>query len=168
MHSTPWTARSTAIVCATVMSLALGLAADARANPKFEGHWELDTEASQNIPAVLKAVEQDVTVVDGNVSISRTFTPADPNSPPGSVEYTYIVNGEAHSVANPPGSPEPTREVTAEWKGKKLVVEWIAEFRGMDIPIKETWKTRKKGLEVKRTITTPNRNVVQKFQFVRP
>jgi hypothetical protein len=134
----------------------------AEANPKFEGDWVMVVDKSKGLRG-LNSLTQKVTLEGENVKVERTGQNGE--LAPESYEYTYLTNGEEHHVVGPVSFP---RDVTAEWKGKKLVVEWEMQNSGVSVSAKETWKTRKGGLEIKRTFNSPAGNFVQKLYFVRP
>ncbi len=147
------------IAAAALLLVPLG----AFANSDFEGEWKLDLERSRGDLGQLTAATQ-VIMLDGkNVKVSRHVERGAED--PQEIEYVYLTNGAPHKVLGP-GDFE--REVTAEWKGKELVVKWTLEFNQIEIPAVETWKMKRAGLEMKRVFTTPIGDREVRLFFVRP
>jgi hypothetical protein len=150
---------------AAFLTLALALlpvAALAGPNKDFEGEWVLDTAKSKNLGDLQRAV-QTITLEGENVKIERNITRTEQD--PVSFSYTYLTDGNIHKVVGP---ADFERDVTAEWDGKKLVVKWTFTFQAFEIDAEEIWRTRRKGLEIKRTFSTPGGERIQKLMFTRP
>ena len=135
----------------------------AAANSDFEGEWKLDLDRSRGELGELTAATQVITLEDKNVRVSRHVENA--GRDPQEIEYVYLTTGIPHKVAGP-GDFE--REVTAKWDGKELVVKWTFEINAIEIPVVETWKKKRSGLEMKRVFTTPIGDREVRLFFVRP
>lgn len=127
-----------------VLALALLLApctALAGANDYFAGEWVLDTKRTDPGPATPLAIEQTVTLEGENVRVARTVQR--PLVEPVSYEYIYDTSGAKHLVFD-----EFPREVTAEWDGKDLKIEWSFPVQGFTINASEVWKKRRSGMMI--------------------
>lgn len=134
------------------------------ANEKLAGAWTLNLEKSEGMRQKPKSLLQTVKVEDGNVTIHRQFEP--PEGEPRTIEFTYVTDGEQHSVPVADGS---SREVKARWKGKKLFVEFeLRPQRNILVPVTERWSLKGKDrLLVKTTARTPVGDRVVKMYFDR-
>lgn len=150
---------------AALLTLALALLpslAVAGPNKDFVGEWVLDTAESKNLGDLQKAT-QTITLEGENVKIERNITRTEQD--PVSFGYTYLTDGSLHKVVGP---ADFERDVTAKWDGKKLVVKWTFTFQAFEIDAEEVWRIKRKGLEIKRTFTTPGGERLQKLIFTRP
>ena len=155
--------RGSRSVCIAVLAASL-FAPPAFANDRFAGDWVLDLAKSEGMRQKPRSLVQTVRIEDGNVGVHREFEP--PEGEKQTVEFTYVTDGELHTIPAPRGR---TRDVTAEWKGKKLVVRFEVEPReGLVVPIKETWRIKKGELLIKTNATTPMGQRVVKMYFTRP
>lgn len=133
----------------------------ASANSDFEGEWVLNVEKSRGLDGI-SAATQAITLEGKNVRVARHVEPA--GNEPFDIEYVYLTHGNVHTV----GPENFSRDVTAEWKGNRLVVKWTIDYQGIEVKAEETWKKKRAGLEMKRVFTHPAGESVQKFIFVRP
>jgi hypothetical protein len=136
----------------------------AHANDKLAGEWVLDFEASKNLGPNPFEIEQTITIEGDKVKLHRIVRSADLEAPE-IVEYTLDTSGEEHKIVGFQGAE---REVTAQWKGKKLQIKWDGVGRFGPFDAVETWKKKKSGLEIKTVFSGAAGGFVMKSQFVRP
>ena len=66
-------------------------------------------------------------------------------------EYTYITDGEAHTVSGPGDN---SREVTAKWRSGRLQVTYSLP-NADNLEVKETWKIKRGVLELRYVAPNP-------------
>jgi len=132
----------------------------ASANGDFAGNWKLDPEKSKGMrPEAPTDVVMTLALDGENLLVERT---AVREEGPDKAEWTYVTDGAPHEIVG----KTLTRITTAKWKGKKLEVSYKLEIQGIEVDVAETWKMRKKGLEVKYVSKVPDMGLGNQQTFV--
>ena len=118
------------------------------ANEKLVGDWKLDMSRSEGGRMNFSGIDLSV-AIDGDKFVVEQLIHR--HAGDEKLEYTYITDGEAHTVSGPGDS---SREVTAKWKKGRLEVTYLAP-NADNIEVKETWKIKRGVLDLKYVAPNP-------------